>query len=88
MYIYICIYIYIYTHIINVIHIFVPGTGGLRALERVEYWPLHDIVLTNIVWCIAYKREVGSGVVYYPIIVQSCCTRVGSAGGRGERKHG
>jgi len=21
--------------------------------------PLHDIVITNIVWCIAYKREVG-----------------------------
>jgi len=27
-------------------------------------WPLHDIVITNIVWCIAYTREVGRGVVH------------------------
>jgi len=33
-------------------------------------WPLHDIVITNMVWCIAYRREVGRGVVYSPIIVQ------------------
>ena len=33
-------------------------------------WPLHVIVITNIVWCIAYKREVGGGVVYCPIVVQ------------------
>jgi len=33
-------------------------------------WPLQDIVITNIVWCIAYKREVGSGVLCRPIIVQ------------------
>jgi len=33
-------------------------------------WPLHDIVIANIVWCIAYKRDVGRGVVYGPIIVQ------------------
>jgi len=33
-------------------------------------WPSHDIVITNIVWCIAYKREFGGGgVVYCPIIV-------------------
>jgi len=25
-------------------------------------WPLHDIVITNIVWYIAYTREVGRGV--------------------------
>jgi len=51
-------------------------------------WPLHDIVITNIVWCIAYKRAVGRGVLYCPIIVQSYCTRVGNAGGRGEWKVG
>ena len=34
-------------------------------------WPLHDIVITNSVWCIAYKWEVGRGVVYCPIIVQN-----------------
>jgi len=32
--------------------------------------PLHDIVITNIVWCIAYTREVGRGVSYCSIIVQ------------------
>jgi len=45
--------------------------------------PLHDIVITNIVWCIGYKREFGGGVVYCPIIVQSYFTRVGNAGKRG-----
>ena len=24
-------------------------------------WPLHDIAITNIVWCTAYKRGVGGG---------------------------
>jgi len=38
--------------------------------EYISDWPLHDIVITNIVWCIAYKREVGGGVVYCPIVVQ------------------
>jgi len=33
-------------------------------------WPLHDIVSTNIVWCISYTREVGRGVAFCPIIVQ------------------
>jgi len=42
------------------------------------------IVIANIVRCIAYKRPVGGGVVYCPIIVQQYCTRVGNAGGRGE----
>jgi len=32
--------------------------------------PLHDIVITNFVWCKAYKREVGRGIVYCPITVQ------------------
>jgi len=25
----------------------------------VRTWPLHDIVITNIVWCMAYKGRVG-----------------------------
>jgi len=33
-------------------------------------WPLHDIVITNFVWCIAYKRETEKGIVYCVIIVQ------------------
>ena len=24
-------------------------------------WPLHDIAITNIVWCVEYKRAVGEG---------------------------
>ena len=30
-------------------------------LQRRTRWPLHDIVVTNIVWCMAYKREVEEG---------------------------
>ena len=26
--------------------------------EHTAGWPLHDIVMTNLVWCMAYKREV------------------------------
>jgi len=48
-----------------------------------ESWPLQNIVITNIIWCIAYKLEFGGGVVYCPITVQSYCTRVGNAGKRG-----
>ena len=29
-------------------------------------WPLHDMFITNVVWCIACKREVGRGLVYCP----------------------
>ena len=32
--------------------------------HRAAAWPLHDIVITNIAWCMAYTREVGGGVVY------------------------
>jgi len=49
-------------------------------------WPLHDLVITNLIRCSAYKREVGRGVVYCLIIVQSNCTRVGDAGGRGNER--
>ena len=24
-------------------------------------WPLHDIAITNIVWCMSYTGEVGGG---------------------------
>jgi len=33
-------------------------------------WSLHNIVITNLVWCMAYKREVGEGLVCYSIVVQ------------------
>jgi len=40
------------------------------TIPRVKGWPLHGIVIANTTWCIAYKREVGRGVVHCPIIVQ------------------
>jgi len=60
--------------------------GGAQQNQRGVRWPLHDIVITNNVWCIVYKRKVGRGVVYCPIIVQWYCTRVGNAGGRGNER--
>jgi len=36
----------------------------LRSIDRSSDWHLHDIVITITVWCMAYKREVGEGVVY------------------------
>jgi len=38
---------------------------GLAALETLMHsfvtWPLHDIAITNIVWCMAQKGGVGGG---------------------------
>jgi len=31
---------------------------------------LHEIAMTNIVWCMAHKRQVGEGVVDCAIVVQ------------------
>jgi len=45
-------------------------TSAPRGVERATVWPLHDIVITNIVWCIAYNRGVGRGVLYCVIIVR------------------
>ena len=43
----------------------------LRRLMWGASWPLHDIVITNIVWCMPYKGEVeGGGRVCSPIVVQ------------------
>ena len=33
------------------------------------HWPLHDIVITNLVRCIAYKREVEGGSYIAPIVL-------------------
>ena len=40
------------------------GRGHARGQDArsgayLHAWPIQDIVVTNIVWCIAYKREVG-----------------------------
>jgi len=35
-------------------------------------WPLHGIAITNVVWCMAYKRGVGGG----SYIAQWSCNRI------------
>jgi len=52
-----------------------PQQHTLLKLSRttrvgVGTWPLHDILITNIVLCAAYTREVERGVVYCPTAVQ------------------
>ena len=48
--------------------VYVKGNVALES--RDVFWTLHDIGSTNFVWCIAYTREVGKGIVYCPINVQ------------------
>jgi len=36
-------------------------TAFRYANERRNSWPLHDIFFTNLVWCMAYTREVEGG---------------------------
>jgi len=42
------------------------GTTARSAPQQSPYtvltWPLHDIVITNSVWCMTYRREVGGGL--------------------------
>jgi len=73
--IYISIYLYIYgvSPLTLTLAAFVGGstaTAGWSSPRPASAWPLHDVVITNFVVCIAYKREVGRGVVYCLIIVQ------------------
>jgi len=40
-----------------------------------EDWPLHDILVTNSVWCMAYKRGVWGGRILpnsRAIVLQQC----------------
>ena len=43
---YIYMYLSIYLDLYLSIYLQAPGSG----------WPLHDVAITNIVWCMAYKR--------------------------------
>ena len=36
----------------------------------VMFWPKHDIAITNIVWCMPYKRRVGGGGAFCAMVVQ------------------
>jgi len=71
------IYTYIYTHIYIDIYRVKPYVWrkkevrfGLTLtplayeLARHSPGPLQDIGITNIVWCMAYTREVGGGGAY------------------------
>ena len=51
------IYIHIYRYMY--VSLYINRVGGDDGGAP---WPLHDIVITNIVWYIAYTREVGRGV--------------------------
>jgi len=42
------------------------------AARQRRTWPLHDIVITNIIWCISQKRGVGVG----SYIAQSSCDSI------------
>jgi len=45
--------------------------GMQRRSQINKAWPLHDIAITNIECCMAYKREVGrGGGVHCAIVVQ------------------
>jgi len=61
-----------------------PQLGELFALIALQTkknkkngWPLHDIVITNIVRCMANKRGAG-GVVSRTLVVQQYCNSVGN----------
>jgi len=71
-------------------------TSGYALLERVNKqmlsllvatWPLHDIAITNILWCMAYKRGFGGGGVYCAMVVQQYCSsaRAMQVGGGNKR---
>ena len=36
-------------------------------------WPLHDIAIANIVWCLAYESGVGDGTIHCAIL---CVTKI------------
>ena len=62
VYIYTHIHIYGYVHIYKHIYIHVCTNENvyINCLPITSpTWPLHDIAITNIVWCMAHKREVG-----------------------------
>ena len=45
------------------VYIFSPHVAHTIEKERRAVWPLHDIPVSNIVWCLTFKRGVGGGGV-------------------------
>ena len=64
---YICMYVYIYTYIsiyvaIHLCACIYRSPRLAPRLDPADSWPLQDIVITNIVWCVAYKGRVGGRI--------------------------
>jgi len=60
---------------------------ALSQTDSEADWPLHDIVLTNIVWCMAYKGRSKRGRILpnsRATVLQQCrqCRRAGRMKGR------
>jgi len=70
---YVCMYMYVY------ICMYMTKVSGGVGYDLAFTRCCH----TNVVWCMAHKRNV-EGAVYRAIVVRSDCNSVGIAGGRGE----
>jgi len=75
MYIYIYIHAMVYDECLLLMNSFNKGAyvepePAAAKGEPTDRFGLYKIVITNIVWCMAYSREVGGRVVYCPIVVQ------------------
>ena len=62
----------------------IPSPKAAPDTAHSAHWPLHDIVIANIVCCMPYTKEVEGGGLLCSIIVQWYCNSIGNAGGRGE----
>ena len=58
--------IQVYMHVYLYIRIFCSYV----CMQLLTVWPLHDIAIANIVWCMPYKGGVGRGVVIAQVDVQ------------------
>jgi len=47
--------------VIRLVYLRPLTTIRLDRQVKVLAWPLHDIAITNIVWCVAHERGVGGG---------------------------
>jgi len=89
-------YIYTHTHVcvlgltpnLDIYRIFTPTNPGrdhcATHIDGTLGWPLHDIVINNMLWCIKYKRGLGGGGRILPssraLVFQHCgqCRRAGN----------
>ena len=56
------------------------GGWGVRG------WPSRNIAITNVVWCVAYKRGVGGGAYIAQWSCNSIPIGLSFAGGGGQHK--